>query len=174
MTSPAFGSARNCMRMRFRQKIITFTWLAILRCHLVCWCGEMKSPYKSYKGKKCSKKGKDQVTKWCMERLLKTWDQWNSQSFHGNSPLNLTRGVYSTPCEQPAARGQCADARWTMAYDHKTQSFMKKEISKSAWIKPWISIFKFQYYTMLKVDIMEEWDVVYSSPLPQIYTGYTY
>ena len=168
MTSPAFGSARNCIRMRFRQKIMMFTWLAIL-----CVAVEKWSHHTSFT-KKCSKKGKGQVTKWCMERLLKTWDQWNSQSFHGNSPLNLTRGVYSTPCEQPAARGQCADARWTMAYDHKTQSFMKKEISKSAWIKPWISIFKFQYYTMLKVDIMEEWDVVYSSPLPQIYTGYTY
>ena len=34
-------------------------------------------------------------------------------------------GVYSAPYENPAARNNCADARWVMAYGHKTQSFMK-------------------------------------------------
>ena len=133
-----------------------FTRLAILCCHLVCCCAEMKSPYKSYKGKKCSKKGKDHVTKLCMERLFENLGSMKQPKLPGTFPLNLTRGVYSTPCEQPAAKSQCADAHWFMAYDHKTQSFMKKEVSKSAWIKPCISMFKFQYYTMLKVDVTEE------------------
>ena len=35
-----------------------FTGLAILCCHLVCGCGETKSPYKSYAGKKRPKNGK--------------------------------------------------------------------------------------------------------------------
>ena len=32
---------------------------------------------------------------------------------------------YIAPYEHPAARGQYADAPWVIAYDHKTQSFMK-------------------------------------------------
>ena len=43
----------------------------------------------------------------------------------GTLPLNPTREVYSVPYEYPAARAQYADARWVMAYDHRTQSFMK-------------------------------------------------
>ena len=35
------------------------------------------------------------------------------------------RGVYSTPYKPPASKGQHTDARWVMAYDHKTQYFMK-------------------------------------------------
>ena len=60
---------------------------------------------------------------------------------------------------------------WPMTI--KLNPSWKTEVSKSAWIKPCISMFKFHYYTMLKVDITEDSDVVYSSPPPPIYTGYT-
>ena len=53
-----------------------------------------------------------------------TWDRWNSQIFQGHCP-EPHKGVYSAPYEHLAARGQRADARWVMAYGHKTQSFMK-------------------------------------------------
>ena len=38
----------------------------------------------------------------------------------------------------PWLKDQRADVRWVMAYGHKTQSLIKTEVSKSAWIKPCI------------------------------------
>ena len=35
-----------------------------------------------------------------------------------------------------------------------------------------ISLFKFQYDTMLKVDIAKEWDVVYASPSSSLHEVY--
>ena len=82
-TSAEFGAARNHMRMRLRKQFVIYSRFAILCCHLVCGCGETKSPCKFYKGKKSSKKGKCEITKRCMERLFKSWDRWNFQSFQG-------------------------------------------------------------------------------------------
>ena len=47
------------------------------------------------------------------------------KSLTGALPLDPTSGVYSMPFEPLAVRGQHADARWVMAYGHKTQSVMK-------------------------------------------------
>ena len=120
-TSAAFGSARNHMRMRLRKKFVIYSRFAILCCHLVCGCGETKSPCKFYKGKKSSKKGKREITKWSMERLFEKLGSVKFPKLPGAS----TRGVCSTPYELPAAKGQHADAHWVMTYGYKTQSFMK-------------------------------------------------
>ena len=47
---------------------------------------------------------------------LKTWHWWNSQTFQGYCPWAPQGGFYSTPYDPPAARGQCADARWVMTF----------------------------------------------------------
>ena len=55
---------------------------------------------------------------------LKTWDRWNSQSFQGLCPWSLQERL-TVPTSAQSCKGQCSDTRWVMAYDHKTQSFMK-------------------------------------------------
>ena len=53
----------------------------------------------------------------------------------GVFPLNPSMEAYSAPYKPPNCKGQCVDARWVVASGHKTQSFMKTEVSKSAWTK---------------------------------------
>ena len=108
-----------------------------MTCHFALpfsvWWWETKSPCKSYAGRKRPKKGKDQVTEWCMERLFENLGLLKQSKLPGNLPLNPTRqrgrggggGGLQGPNWTPSCKGQCADARCVMAYDHKTQSFMK-------------------------------------------------
>ena len=42
-------------------------------------------------------------------------------------------GDLQRPLEPKAARANIM-THWVMAYDHKTQSFIKTEVSKSAWM----------------------------------------
>ena len=60
-----------------------------------------------------------------MERLFENLESVKHPKLPGTLCLDPIRAVYSTPYEPPAARGQCAGARWVMVYGHKTQSFMK-------------------------------------------------
>ena len=118
------------------------------------------------KAKSVLKKAKIGSSNDAWKGYLKTWNQWNSQSFQGNCLWTLQEGFTA-----PHVNNQLQGASAPMTI--KLNPSWKTEVSKSAWINPCISVFKFQYYTMLKVDITEEWDVVYSSPPPPIYTGYT-
>ena len=113
--------------MRFRIKISDiFTWFSILVCHLVCGFGKMKSPWKSYEGKKVLQREKARSPNDVWKSYLKAWDRWNSQTFKGH---------YSwTPQESWVGGGGRVTApdmnpqlhkRSVMAYGHKTQSFMK-------------------------------------------------
>ena len=65
---------------------------------------------------------------------LKTWDQWNSQSFHGALPLETTRRPYSPSTEPPAARVNILMYVWLWPLAIKLNLSWKTEVSKSAWI----------------------------------------
>ena len=91
-----------------------FTWLAILCCHLVCGGGRRSRHASLTQAERDPKKEKIRSPNDAWEGYLKTWDCWNSQSSQGLRPPWT-----------PSCKGQCADARCVMAYDHKTQSFMK-------------------------------------------------
>ena len=106
--------ARKRMRMRFRKKFDIFTQLANLCCHLRCGCWETKSLCKSYEGKKSYKKENDKVTEWYMER------PW------------IPQGGFTAPHLNPQLLQPIAI---------KLNSAWKKEVSKSAWIEPWLHVF---------------------------------
>ena len=65
---------------------------------------------------------------------LKTWNKRNSLSF----PLDPTRRAYSAPYEPQAASANVHIGLWPMAV--KLDPAWKTEVSKSAWIKPSMSI----------------------------------
>ena len=64
------------------------------------------------------------------------------------------KGGFQRPIWTPSCNSQHADARRVMAYSHKTQSFMKTEVSKSAWIKPcYIYIYIYIIYIYIYIYI---------------------
>ena len=120
-----------------------FTRLAILCCHLVCGCEETKSPCKSYEDKEFWKR------KILGHRIMHGKAIWKSAigEIAKASRGNITRGgggIYSTPYETPAARGQYADTHWVMAYFHKTQSFMKNGVKQKCLYKAMDMYFKLE------------------------------
>ena len=65
------------------------------------------------KAKRVLKKEKIRSPNDAWKGYLKTWDQ-------------TTQGGFTRPnMNPPAARGQCTDTSWIVAYGHNTQSFMK-------------------------------------------------
>ena len=137
-TSAAFGSTRNHIRMRLRKKFVIYSWFAILCCHLVCRCGETKSPCKFYKGKKSSKKGKCEITKWCMERLFEKLGLVKFPKLPGAMP----QGGFIVP--QMSFQLQRANMLthielWPTAI--KLNPSWKTEVRKSTWTKPWTGIY---------------------------------
>ena len=101
--------------------VICSTWLAILCFHLLCDCGETKSPCKSKRDIKKKRlryqmiHGKAIWKPGISETAKTSWD-----IVPGPHKWGLHR-----PISIPSCTGQRADTRWVMAYSHKTQSFMK-------------------------------------------------
>ena len=114
-----------------------FTWLAILCCHLVCYCGRKKSPCKSYKGKKRSKKGKRSVHQMTHGKaVLKPGIGKNSQIFQGHchwAPKRRFTAPHMNPWLQEANMLMHIGL-WPMAL--KLNHSWTMEVNKSAWIKP--------------------------------------
>ena len=96
--------------------------------------GDTKSPCKSYTDKNGTKtkNGKDQVTKWCMERLFENLGLVKS--------LDPNRGdYYSTPYKSLVAMPNRLThvGLWPRAM--KLNPSWKTEVSKNAWMKPCIT-----------------------------------
>ena len=130
--------------MRFRIKISDiFTWFAILVCHLVCGFGKMKSPWKSYEGKKVLQREKARSPNDVWKSYLKTWDRWNSQTFKGHyswTPQESWVGG-GGGLQRPIWTPSCINVPlWPMAI--KLNPSWKTEVSKYAWVKPFYLILK--------------------------------
>ena len=63
----------------------------------------------------------------------------------GTLLLNPTRVVYSAPYKLPAARGQRADVRWVIAYEYKTQTFVKNGGQQKCLDKALITLIRFTF-----------------------------
>ena len=96
-------------------------------CHLVCGCGETKSPCKSYAGKKRPKKGKHNG-----HQIMHGTAIWKPRI---SKIAKASRG--SAPYEHSAARANMVTfvGLWPTAI--KLNPSWKTDVSKSAWIKPW-------------------------------------
>ena len=63
----------------------------------------------------------------------------------GTLLLNPTRVGYNAPYELPAARGQRADVRWVIAYEYKTQTFVKNEGQQKCLDKALITLIRLTF-----------------------------
>ena len=79
---------------------------------------------------------------------------------------NAAREVYNIPYEHRAARGQSADARWVIAYSHKTQSFMKNGAQQKYLDKAlsfYIMIFGQVCYSLCVPLLQSDYRILWSS-----------
>ena len=114
-----FVSAGKRTRMKFRKKIVMCShdlpFCITIKCVMV---GRRSHHASLTQAKRDLKKEKIWSLNDAWKGYLKTWDRWNSQSFH-------RKGDSQRPIWTPGCKGQRSDVRWVMAYGHKTQSFIK-------------------------------------------------
>ena len=118
-----------------------FTWLAILCCHLMCDHGETKSPCKPYEGKKNSKKRKRLGHKMIHGKAIwKPGIGETSKASRGSAPEPHKAGFAA-----PHMNLQLQEVILLMHIglwptSVKLNPSWKSEVSRSAWINPWISM----------------------------------
>ena len=88
-----------------------FTWVVILRCHLVCGGGRQCHHASLTQAKRDLKTEKIRSPNDAWKGYLKTWDCWNSQSFQGLFPWTPQGGLIAPPWT-PSCKGQHTDAHW--------------------------------------------------------------
>ena len=143
LTSAAFTSEKNRMRMRFRIKICAmFTWFSILHYHLVYSCGKTESPCKSYELEKGFYKQKRLVDQMMHGKVIwKPGEIGKASKGIAPEPRSKGGGGVTAPHINPQLH-----ARWAMAYDHKTQSFMENGGQQKCLDKSLRSIYESCYY----------------------------